>query len=69
MVERVSRRGKLFYSCSEYPGCTFASWKEPVNRECPECGSMIMLKRKLRKGGTVLQCMVRGCGGKLADDA
>ncbi len=69
MVERVSRRGKLFYSCSEYPGCTFASWKEPVNRECPECGSRIMLKRKLRKGGTVLQCMVRGCGGKLADDA
>lgn len=67
IVEKVSRRGKLFYSCSEYPGCTYASWKEPVARECPECGNGILLRKVLRKGGTVLECMIRGCKGRVEE--
>jgi DNA topoisomerase-1 len=68
IVERVSRKGRLFYSCSEYPGCTFASWREPVSRECPACGSDIMLKKMVRGKGGILECMMKGCKGKIEED-
>ncbi len=38
LVERRSRKGKLFYSCDRYPDCKFASWKRPLAEPCPQCG-------------------------------
>lgn len=68
IVERVSRKGRLFYSCSEYPGCTFASWREPVERDCPVCGNNIMLKKDVRGKGEILECMLKSCKGKREED-
>ncbi len=68
MVERASRMGKLFYSCSRYPECRFASWSRPVAVACPECGYPAMAE-KLRKGGrTETVCLRKGCKGKLPDE-
>ncbi len=56
MVQRQSRRGKIFYSCSEYPKCKFALWNPPVDRECPDCGFPLLEKRTTRREGEFLQC-------------
>ncbi len=61
LLEKSSKRGKLFYSCSRYPDCDFAMWTEPVPRTCPECGSPYLIVRKSRQG-RVLACPVRDCG-------
>ncbi|MBN1434383.1 topoisomerase DNA-binding C4 zinc finger domain-containing protein, partial [Candidatus Fermentibacterales bacterium] len=49
LVERKSKRGKLFYSCSNYPSCRFATWNEPVAVVCPRCGYPFLERRK--RGG------------------
>ena len=38
MVERKTHRGKVFYGCSSYPKCTFATWDKPVDKKCPGPG-------------------------------
>ena len=44
IVEKKTRKGKIFYGCNHYPKCKFASWDKPVPGKCPECG-IIWLKR------------------------
>lgn len=55
MVERKSKRGKTFYSCSRYPDCNFMSWDIPTGKKCPKCSSYL-----IRKGG-VIKCSNSGC--------
>jgi len=40
IVEKASRKGKMFYACDQYPKCRFATWDEPYNYACPECGTL-----------------------------
>lgn len=42
IVERKSRKGKIFYSCDQYPECKFALWQRPTGEKCPECGSLLV---------------------------
>ena len=37
LVEKRSKKGKIFYGCSNYPNCDFASWDMPTNEMCPNC--------------------------------
>ena len=46
IVEKKSRKGKIFYGCNNYPKCDFATWDEPINEKCPECGSVLTKKGK-----------------------
>jgi DNA topoisomerase-1 len=41
IVEKRTRRGRLFYSCSRYPECDFATWQRPVPEPCPRCGGLM----------------------------
>ncbi|MBT8764170.1 type I DNA topoisomerase [Desulfohalobiaceae bacterium Ax17] len=61
LVERSSRRGKIFYGCDQYPECTYAVWDFPVERECPECGSKILVKKTTKARGEHLACPEKGC--------
>lgn len=45
VIERRSRRGKLFWGCSNYPKCDFVSWDKPVNKPCPKCKSLLVYKK------------------------
>ena len=45
IVERRSRRGKIFYGCSGYPDCKVSFWYRPVNKTCPKCGSLLIEKK------------------------
>lgn len=62
IVERKSKRGKIFYGCSQFPKCEFATWDKPVARECPECGAKILVEKTTKKDGTFLTCLMKECG-------
>jgi DNA topoisomerase-1 len=63
IVQRKTRRGKIFYGCSLFPKCRFATWDQPVASPCPRCGKPVLL-RKVDKNGTVLYCRDEKCGFK-----
>lgn len=42
LVEKVSRRGRLFYGCEGYPDCDFALWDKPLKDKCPKCDSLLV---------------------------
>lgn len=44
IIEKKSRKGKIFYGCDQYPKCKTAYWYKPINRKCPECGEMLLDK-------------------------
>ena len=44
VIEKKTRKGKVFYGCNHYPKCKFASWDKPVAGSCPECGSYLVEK-------------------------
>ena len=45
IVEKKTKRGKIFYGCNHYPKCDFASWDKPV-KKCPQCGEIMVEKKK-----------------------
>jgi len=44
LVERRTRRGRVFYGCANYPECDFTSWKRPLPQPCPNCGSLMVVE-------------------------
>jgi DNA topoisomerase-1 len=52
-----SKKGKVFYGCTGYPKCSFASWDEPLKQECPTCQSPTMFKKKF-KGKETVYCAI-----------
>jgi DNA topoisomerase-1 len=67
LVARRTRRGRTFYGCSAYPGCSFTVWDEPSGQPCPRCGSLMVIKRLRR--GTDLRCTSEACGFRSAAGA
>ncbi len=61
VVERRSKRGKLFYGCSAFPDCNFVTWKKPVDKECPECGASYLVERMTKKAGHQFLCDSENC--------
>ena len=41
LVERRTRRGRVFFGCNKYPECEFAVWNRPLAQPCPECGGLL----------------------------
>jgi len=64
IVEKRSRRGKIFYGCNRYPQCTFAVWDRPMARECPRCGAKFLVEKSTKKEGLILSCITKECGHK-----
>lgn len=46
IVEKRSKRGKIFYGCNNYPKCKTAYWDKPIGEACPKCGEMLVEKNK-----------------------
>jgi DNA topoisomerase-1 len=61
IVVKKSKRGKVFYGCSEYPQCDAVYWDKPVSEVCPQCNAPFMLE-KTTKRGTTRVCVAEGCG-------
>lgn len=45
IVERKSKKNRVFYGCDTYPDCEFVSWDKPVGRNCPKCEQYLIEKR------------------------
>ena len=56
IIERRSKKGKLFYGCSNYPKCDFISWNKPVNAACLACGNNYLVEKYTKAKGNFLQC-------------
>ncbi len=69
VVERRSKRGKLFFGCSEYPNCDFTSWYRPVAEPCPECGYPVLFEKSTKRDGTFIACTEEGCGYRRSPEA
>jgi DNA topoisomerase-1 len=64
LVERRTRRGKTFYSCTKYPACKFALWARPIKEPCPSCGAPFVTERVARGGKITRGCIRPECGYK-----
>ncbi|WP_026574870.1 type I DNA topoisomerase [Bacillus sp. UNC438CL73TsuS30] len=54
IIERKSKKKRLFYGCDRFPECDFISWDKPLPRNCPKCETYLV-EKKLKKGVQV-QC-------------
>lgn len=57
IVERRTKRGRIFYGCSNYPECDFTSWKRPLSQPCSKCGGLLVVADK--KNAQCTQCEER----------
>ena len=55
VIERKSKRNRIFYGCDRYPACDFTSWDKPVGRSCPKCDHYLV-EKKVRGGGKQVVC-------------
>ena len=55
---RRSRKGRIFYGCTNYPNCDFISWNPIANQDCPNKDSNYMIKKFTKAKGEHLQCPV-----------
>lgn len=70
VLEKRSKRGKIFYGCSRFPDCDFATWDKPVAAPCPNCGATFLVEKTTKRAGTFLKCQNKECGYRQAiDDA
>ena len=62
LIKRKSRFGKLFYSCSTYPGCSYAVWNPPLNETCPNCAWPVLTLKVTKRRGAEKVCPRKECG-------
>ncbi|MFA5086403.1 MAG: type I DNA topoisomerase [Candidatus Paceibacterota bacterium] len=55
LVQKKSKRGKIFYGCPNWPDCDFALWDKPTGEKCPKCGSLMVEK------GKKVKCSNKNC--------
>ncbi len=42
IIERKTRKGKIFYGCNNFPKCKTAYWDKPIDEKCPKCGDVLL---------------------------
>jgi DNA topoisomerase-1 len=53
IVERRTKKGRVFYGCSRFPECDFSAWSRPTGEQCPRCGGVMVL---VGRGGNAQKC-------------
>lgn len=66
IIERRSKKGRIFYGCDTYPTCDYVSWDKPTNKPCPNCDSMLVEKRN--RSGAKLICPSCDYSEELVED-
>lgn len=59
VIKRKSKRGRIFYGCTNYPQCDFVSWDEPTQGKCPQCGKILFKKNTKNPK---IYCSDKECG-------
>jgi DNA topoisomerase-1 len=61
IVERKSKRGKIFFGCANYPDCDFVLWNRPIAEACPKCAAPFLVEKITKKHGRQLLCNNEDC--------
>lgn len=61
IVERKSRRGRVFYGCANYPDCDFTLWNKPIAETCPDCGAAFLVEKVTKRLGRQVLCHKDDC--------
>ena len=69
LIERRTKRGKIFYGCSSYPDCDFVVWQRPVAEVCPQCSAPFLLEKSTKKEGKIRYCNEESCDYKTPGEA
>ena len=59
IIERKSKKLKVFYGCSEFPKCTFVSWDMPIDKRCPKCNDVLVIKKSKKQ--EIIKCHSATC--------
>jgi DNA topoisomerase-1 len=59
LVQKKSKRGKMFYSCNRYPDCDQAFWEKPTGEVCPKCSQLVVFAAK-----GMVKCSSKECDFK-----
>jgi DNA topoisomerase-1 len=62
LVQKRTKKGRNFYSCSRYPQCEFALWDRPINKPCPTCHAPFLIEKVSKQAGRSVQCRNDECG-------
>lgn len=54
VIERKSKKNRIFFGCERYPDCEFVSWDKPIGRDCPKCEKYLVQKKV--RGGQQVKC-------------
>ncbi len=57
IIERKSKKGKMFYGCNKYPACDFVMWNKPTGEMCPMCAQPLAFAAKGK-----VKCPNKDCG-------
>jgi DNA topoisomerase-1 len=68
LVERRSRKGRVFYGCANYPKCDFVVWSRPLAQACPQCGGLLTAERRQEEGGPRARCTSCDWRGEVAEE-
>jgi len=63
IIRKKTKKGRMFYGCSNYPKCSFVTWNKPVNKRCPQCNSILVISNN-KKSGFYLKCSNPACDYK-----
>jgi DNA topoisomerase-1 len=61
ILKRKSRNNKVFYSCSDYPKCSYALWDAPIKESCPQCQWPILTLKTTKRRGVEKVCPQKEC--------
>lgn len=67
IVARRSKKGRKFYGCNRFPQCDFVTWDLPSKVKCPQCGDLMVEKKRAGKDN-YLMCINKNCGSKTAPE-
>jgi DNA topoisomerase I len=62
LVQRRTKRGRVFYGCGRYPDCQYTLWSKPVPVRCPNCQAPFIVEQGSARKGKSLRCIREGCG-------
>ena len=62
LVQRRTKKGRVFYGCNRYPDCQYTLWSKPVPIPCPNCQARFLAEQGSVRKGKVLRCVREGCG-------
>ena len=59
LLERKSKKGKIYYSCEDFKNCKFMSWDLPIDEQCEKCGCYMV--KKETKNNIIKRCSNPDC--------